>query len=376
MGATAVLRAANRYLDRAVAVTPASRDRAVDLFRAFGIAVVVVWHWALSVTHRQDGRFVMTSPIDAVPLAWLATWVLQVMPVFFLIGGFANLARWDGVAGDARAFLRHRLDRLLRPSAAFLAVWAVVEAVLLAVVPGYPGVFSYGLIVVTPLWFLAAYVGVVLLVPLTARAHRRAPVAAVAVLGAAVVAVDAARFGAGPAAFGLVNSVLVWVFAHQLGYLWRDGILAARHRRWATAGAGLAGLVVVVSLDPYPRSMVATVGAELSHMYPTTVGVAVLAVFQLGVVVLLHPVLTPWLQRRRVWKAVVAINSVAVTVFLWHTTALLATLAVVEVSGLPIHSEPTAAWWAQRPLWLLLPGTVLAGMVALFARVELRGRLR
>jgi peptidoglycan/LPS O-acetylase OafA/YrhL len=362
--------AVSQSLDRLVAATPASRDRTVDLLRAVSIGVVVVWHWALAIPHWQGGRLVMSNPIADVPLAWLATWLLQVMPVFFLVGGFVNLAAWDRAGGRAWPFLRRRLVRLLRPAAMFLAVWAVFEAVMRAAVPGHPGVVSFATIVATPLWFLAAYLWVVLLVPLTAAAHRRAAVAVVAVLGVAVVAVDLARFGAGLDVLGAVNTALVWVFVHQLGYLWRDGMVAALHRRWALAAAGLAGLVVVATVGVYPRSMVATVGDELSHMYPTTAGIAALAVFQLGVVLLLRPVLASWLRRRRVWKAVVAVNAVVMTVYLWHTTALLVAVTLFGAIGLPIHSAPIAVWWAQRPLWLLVPGIVLAGLVALFAHAE------
>jgi peptidoglycan/LPS O-acetylase OafA/YrhL len=370
----AALRAASRSLDRRVAATPAGRDRTVDLMRAVSIAVVVIWHWAGSVTHRRDGEIVMPNPIDQVPLLWLATWVGQVMPVFFLVGGFANLAAWERTGGSARAFLRLRLARLLRPTAVFLGVWAVLEVVLLAVVPGYPGVVSYGRAVAAPLWFLAAYLWVVLLIPVTAVAHRRAAVPTVALLGTAVVAADLARFGAGLEVFGLVNTALVWVFVHQLGYLWRDGMLDSPDRRWTLAAAGVIGLVVVAALPIYPRSMVATVGGRLSHMYPTTVGIAMLAVFQLGVIVLLRPALSSWLHRRRVWKIVVAANTVIMTVFLWHMTALVAALTLFETVRLPIYPEPTAAWWAQRPLWLLVPAVLLAALVALFARAETHHR--
>jgi peptidoglycan/LPS O-acetylase OafA/YrhL len=362
----------SRSLERLVAATPASRDRTVDLLRALSIGVVVVWHWALAVPHWQNGRLVMSNPIADVPLAWLATWLLQVMPVFFLVGGFANLAAWDRAGGRAWPFLRQRLDRLLRPAAVFLAVWVVLGAVLPVAAPGHPGVVSFAMIVASPLWFLAAYLWVVLLVPLTAAAHRRAAVPVVALLGAAVGAVDLARFGAGLDVLGAVNTALVWVFVHQLGYLWRDGMLAPLHRRRALAAAGLTGLVAVAAVGVYPRSMVATVGDELSHMYPTTAGIAALAVFQLGVVLLLRPILASCLRRRRVWKAVVAVNAVVMTLYLWHTTALLVAVALFEAIGLPIHSAPTTAWWAQRPLWLLVPGIVLAGLVALFARAERR----
>src|SRR3954452_7557522 len=169
----AALRAASRSLDRRVAATPTGRDRTVDLMRAVSITVVVLWHWTGSLTHRRGSEIVMPNPIDQVPLLWLATWVGQVVPVFFLVGGFANLAAWDRAAGSARAFLRPRLTRLLRPTAVFVGVWAVLDVVLLLAVPGYPGVLSYGRVVATPLWFLAAYLWVVLLVPVTAVAHRR-----------------------------------------------------------------------------------------------------------------------------------------------------------------------------------------------------------
>jgi surface polysaccharide O-acyltransferase-like enzyme len=243
----AALRAVSRSLDRRVAATPAGRDRTVDLMRAVSIAVVVFWHWAGSVTHPRDGQIVMPNPIDQVPLLWLATWIGQVMPVFFLVGGFANLAAWDRAAGNAQAFLRPRLTRLLRPTAVFLAVWAVLETALLLVVPGYPAVLSYGRVVATPLWFLAAYLWVVLLVPVTAVAHRRAPVPTAVLLGLAVVGVDLARFAAGLELFGLVNTALVWVFVHQLGYLWRDRMLDSPARRWTLTAAGLTGLVVVAA---------------------------------------------------------------------------------------------------------------------------------
>jgi len=36
--------------------------------------------------------------------------------------------------------------------------------------------------------------------------------------------------------------------------------------------------------------------------------------------------------------------------------------------------EPTGAWWAQRPIWLVLPGVCLAVLLAAFARFELPAR--
>jgi hypothetical protein len=40
----------------------------------------------------------MPNPIHVVPGGWLATWLLQVMPVFFLVGGYPARLMSRGVA--------------------------------------------------------------------------------------------------------------------------------------------------------------------------------------------------------------------------------------------------------------------------------------
>ena len=90
-------------------LTPTTRDRTVDLLRAGAIAVVVLWHWVFSVTHwTGDSRLTMPNPIGNIPGLWLATWLLQVMPLFFVVGGVANLAAWKAAVRDgvsARTFV-------------------------------------------------------------------------------------------------------------------------------------------------------------------------------------------------------------------------------------------------------------------------------
>jgi hypothetical protein len=116
--------------------------------------------------------------------------------------------------------------------------------------------------------------------------------------------------------------------------------------------------------------MVAVRGEAVSNMFPTTACIAALAVFQLGVVLVLRPAAERWLARRSVWRGVVAANGVAMTVFTWHMTALVVAIGAFTAVGGHLGSHATASWWATRPLWILLPGLVLAGLVALFARFE------
>lgn len=361
-------------LDTLVAATPSTRDRYVDLLRALCIGVVVTWHWVFSVTHRNaHGALTMPNPIDQVPLGWLLTWFAQPMALFFVVGGFANRAGWQAAkrAGDrpGRAFLSTRLPRLLRPAAVYAAVWLVVDTTLRAVDPAYRGLWATGRVVLVPLWFLGVYLAVVLCAPLTARLHDRHPTGTLAAIGGAAVAGDLLRFAGSHPAAAWLTTAAVWLFAHQLGYWWRDGRItrdAARH----LAIAGATALVLLSWLGPYPASVVATEHTAISNLYPTTLMIAALAVFQLGLAVMVRPTVDRWLARRRVWKATIAVNSVAMTVFCWHMTAVYAVIVTFEALGGHLGSAPTTSWWSTRPFWIVAPGVVLIGLVSVFRRFE------
>ena len=365
-------------LDALVDATPASRDRVVDLLRAASICVVVLWHWSLSITHwRADGSLTMPNPIGDVPGLWAATWVLQVMPVFFFVGGYANLAGWQAVSregGGATRFLQARMRRLVAPLIPWLGCWAVVDLAWRAA--GGRSVLDWGMVVFVPLWFLGVYAAVVLAVPVTARLHRTWRWRVPAALAAGALLADVLRLGAewgGPVP-GLVGSACVWLFCHQLGYFWRDGTLVAggRHRANAVTVAGFGALAVLTTAGPYSHSMVAVQGSDVSNMFPTTTCIAALATFQLGLVLRFRPRLAAWLQGRRPWRAVVAANGLAMPVFCWHMTALVAFLGLYEWAGFTLADEPTAGWWLTRPVWVLGPGVLLAGLLTVVARAGRR----
>jgi hypothetical protein len=369
------MRSLDRELDALVEATGEDRDRFVDFLRAFAIGVVVIWHWVLSMTHWQDGALVMPNPIDDVPGAWLLTWALQIMPLFFFVGGFANLATWESVrrdGGGAVAFWNRRARRLLLPTAIFVAVWLVTDVVLRAA--GLRSVLEWGAIVLIPLWFLAAYIWVVALVPATARLHAWGGVLGFVLLMIPVALVDVGRFRLGLEWLGYVNTALVWIVVHQLGYFYRDGTL--RRVGWrgqaAIAIGAVGAMIVLTSLPVYPRTMVATREIDFSHMFPTTAVICVVALLQAGVAMLLHDRVNRWLERRRVWKSVIAVNAVIMTLFVWHMTAYVAAIGAYEAVGFTLLDQPTALWWVQRPLWLVLPALFLVPLLALFARFEIR----
>ncbi len=105
--------------------TPASRDRYVDFLRAFSICVVVLGHWLIASVYLEGrGGERRQRPRTSIPGIWVATWILQVMPLFFFVGGFANLVTLDSSCprkgGDYAEFISSRVDRLLRPTAVYL----------------------------------------------------------------------------------------------------------------------------------------------------------------------------------------------------------------------------------------------------------------
>jgi peptidoglycan/LPS O-acetylase OafA/YrhL len=374
-------------IDALADATPASRDRYVDFLRAASILVVVVGHWLIAIIAWDGGVIRSTSAIGQAPGLWLATWVFQVMPVFFFVGGYANLVGFESSQrrGDTTgAFVRSRVRRLLVPAAALLVVWAVVQVVLHVTDTGAsagPSIAGVDLlrgvrppgqtIPFGPLWFLGVYLVVVALAPPMVRLHRRFRLWVPATLAAVAAAVDAVRLAAGIHQVGYLNLLLVWVLAQQLGFFYADGTLERLSRR-ALAGlaaAGLAGLVALTGTGLYPPSMVGLPG-DRSNMSPPTVCIVALTVWQLGLVVLARPRVSAWLARRGPWTAVIAVGSMAMTLYLWHLPAMAALYGLVLSVDGPLPNPGTGVWWATRPLWLAVLAAVLAPLALALSRFE------
>ncbi|HEX9775297.1 MAG TPA: acyltransferase [Actinomycetota bacterium] len=352
--------------------TPVTRDRFVDLLRAASIAVVVLGHWLLAVVAFEGGVFTGQNALAVVPWAQWLTWGLQVMPLFFFAGGFGNFVAWRS-RRDYGTFVRSRFRRLLGPTAVFAGVWlATVVAIRAA---GVSTGFSAELatLVAIPLWFLGVYLVVVLMAPALIRAHERygARVPLALLAGAAVVDGASRHFGA---PVGPLNYALVWLVPHQLGFLLADGSFD-RAGRAAVAGLAAIGAGVVVTFAAtglYPVSMVGVPGAADSNNAPPTLALAMHGLWMVGLALLARPAVNRWLRRERPWRAVVAANTVVMTLFLWHMTALVVGAVVLFPAGLPQPEPGSGAWWALRPAWMLALAAFLAVFVALFARLEVR----
>lgn len=355
--------------------TPASRDRYVDFLRAFSIATVVFGHWFIALIWWRNEAIGVYNAVGATSGLWLATWVLQVMPIFFFVGGFSNHKTYGAMASRGQGygdFMRARAVRLLTPTGVFIALWVVTQVVFHLADVGGDRLIRLSFLPFGPLWFLFVYLGVIALTPLTLRLHERfgigAPLAYVAVAAVG----DVLRFNDVAPGFGWLNLAAVWLFAHQLGYFYADGSLvrAGARAHALLAGVGLAGLVVLTNIGVYPRSMVGTDVETVSNMNPPTLCIVALTIWQVGAAMLLRERVARWLEKTRPWTVVIAANSMIMTVFLWHMTAYLLAILVLHPLGLGHPTDSTASWWLQRPLWIVAPALLLGVFVVVFGRFE------
>jgi hypothetical protein len=355
--------------------TPASRDRYVDFLRAFSIATVVFGHWFIALIWWRNEAIGVYNAVGATSGLWLATWVLQVMPIFFFVGGFSNHKTYLAMKGRGEGygdFMRARATRLLTPTGVFIGLWILTQVAFHLTDVGGDRLIRLSFLPFGPLWFLFVYLGVIALTPVTLRLHARLGLSAPLAFVALAAAGDVLRFNDIAPGFGWLNLAAVWLFAHQLGYFYADGsLLRAGPRTHALmAGLGLLGLIVLTNIGIYPRSMVGTDVETVSNMNPPTLCIVALTTWQVGAAMLLRERVSRWLEKTRPWTAVIAANSMIMTVFLWHMTAYLIAILLLHPLGLGHPTDSTASWWLQRPLWIVGPALLLAVFAVVFRRFE------
>ncbi len=356
--------------------TPASRNRVVDLLRAAAILIVVLGHWLMAAVYLDLQGDLHRGDLLAIS-EWThpLTWALQVMPVFFIVGGYANALSWRSAQARGATYggwLRARLRRLTIPVLPLMLFWVVVAPLASALGVSGASLRIASMASLVPTWFLAAYVVIVALAPATLHLWERWRWWSISLTIGAAALVDLASIAGDRPWLGFVNYVLVWSAVHQLGYAWVDGALAGIRRRLILAGVGLVGLVLLVTVGPYSVSMVGVDGFGVNNAYPTRATLAFLGLLQGGAVLALEPALRRLASLRGVWIATIFVNARIMTIYLWHLTALgLVVAASLAAGGLGLRIEPnTGQWWSTRPLWFLTLATVTAALVWLFGRFE------
>lgn len=362
----------------AAAHTPTDRNRAVDFYRAAAMAVVAVGHWLGMVAVLDRGELVGGNLLDFSPEYGWITWIGQVMPLFFFVGGFASAtslrsAERKGVR--PADWIATRLHRMVTPAAALAAVWVVTLAVGAAV--GGFGVVAIGAAgAAIPLWFLANYTIDTAMAPFTFRWFRARPGLLVGGLVVLFAMGEAARF-AGIPMVPQLNWVIGWLGFQVAGFAWQDGRLPTGRRLAALAATFWALALAAVNLGPWPAVMLHHGGLEHSPTHPPSTALILFGLAYSFTAAALAPAVTRWLERSsRAWRMTIAANVVAMSVYLWHMTAAVAVAGAAYALGLLPQVEPgTTEWWWTKIPFLALNLAVLIPLVKRVAPIEQRALL-
>lgn len=352
----------------------ATRDTGIDFVRALCVLGVVLLHSLMVGVTVTDSGPLFRNASDG---SWWITplsWVLQVMPLFFVIGGFAgytSLRRAELRGGTAKEFVAARIHRLVLPAVCTIGVVGVVLALLLigdvppelVTIAGY----RYG----QPLWFLGVFLLCQALLPLLAAAHRRAPWITIALLVAAVVAVDALRNATGLDGLGFMNLAFVWLALQQLGFFFADGLIDSlpRRARIVIGVAAVAALVVTFVTGVYSPDLIANIN-------PPTASLLLVGVAHTMMLSLIRASLAVWSARPLPTRFRTFVTPRAMTVYLWHMPVLLAMAGASAVfaimTGIALPEPSSIGWWLTRPLWLATVLVLTALIALLLARIESR----
>jgi hypothetical protein len=346
------------------------RNRYADLLRVVAIGGVVYGHWLLvSVTYR-NGRLSGVDALDYILWGRWVTWAFQVMPVFFLVGGYVNAQSWAAhhAAGETWTWwVRDRVMRLLWPTAVFVVV--AVAAVSVARAAGAPAVevANAGWLIALQLWFLPVYMVLIALTPVMLAAHKRWGVAVPAAMAVAAGLVDIGVTGPHLHVISYLNYIFVWGSIHQWGFFWRDGSLTSpRWRPYALAVGGGALLAGLVTSRTFAADMVGS-----GNTNPPSIALLAYAAAQAGLVLAAEPWASRVLSKESRWQPIRWLNSLVMNVYLWHfVPAIVIAVACYPTGLLPQPAVGSVEWFELRLAWWALLTAVLVPLVVVVTQAE------
>lgn len=363
-------------------------------------------HWLVTALVADSGTLRGSSPLRYMPRLAPISWVFQTLAVFFLVGGQVGAKSYASARARGTTYgqwLGTRMARLFRPVAVVLVVWATATGAMLASGVGFETVRTLDRLILSPLWFLLVFAALTAATPLVTRLHPLWPLAV-------VLHVDLLRFGptgtgtdgtgsgsssGGPVGtvrpdwldqlggsphwLGWLNVAAGWLVPYCLGALWARRGVPGRRTGWALLVGGGTATALLILFAGYPASMVGVPGAGISNLDPPTLAAVTFGLAQCGAALLLLGPLRRWLVRPGAWAAVALLNLSAMTVFLWHQTAMIAVTALGLWAGgaLPgLHTVPDGTGWVlARLCWLPVFAVALLVCWAAFRTYE-RGRPR
>ena len=351
--------------------TVIERDSAVDLVKAACLIVVVGLHAMMAgITVGEDG-LAITNALEGHPIFAWATWAVQIMPLFFLLGGFSSMTQWRRMkarGATAGEYIRQRVHRLAHPALLPLAV--IIGSLAAVAIAGVSNevVSQVGFRIGQPLWFLAVYLGCAGFIPLMANLHDRAPKRTLFGLLAAAVIIDTLVAVFQAPLLGAFNFLFVWLFVQQLGFWYADGWFLRRNRTvlFAMFLASFGLLVVLTLVVGYSTDMYV-------NLNPPTICILVLGVGQISLFSWAHPYLQKLSRVPSLASAAGGINANSMTIYLWHVPVVVIVALTMLTANFPLPEPLSDQWWQTRPLFF---AAIAVGLIPVVLLVALYDRTR
>jgi hypothetical protein len=350
--------------------TKPDRDRAVDVARLTALVVVMFGHCALLLATIDSGGLRIGNLLGEMPALAPVTWVVQVMPLFFLAGGAAGAYGWrEGTQWGTWLFAR--AQRLCRPVFWYLAFWAVALAVAARIL-GADSAAGLGGECVALLWFLGVYLVTLAFVPaLTRMGSGRTVAVVVTSLLVAAGVVDGVRIATGAPMSGVLNFLVVWLIPVAIGVAYARRLIAVR-AALAMALCAFAGQVLVAAFGPYEVSLVVTGTERMSNVTPPTLLLALHCTWMSFAFVAAAGPVQRWAQRPRVWQFVAVGNGGAMTLYLWHIPAIAVATFSLHAVGLDAYDVNAHNFWGMLALRAVVFAVVMTAMFFLLSPLEHR----
>jgi peptidoglycan/LPS O-acetylase OafA/YrhL len=360
-------------------LAPPERNRYVDFLRALSILAVVVGHWLVAAPFMRGDEVEGGHLLGILPWTQWLTWGFQVMPLFFLVGGFSNGMSWSANRRKGESYsnwFSSRVQRLVNPVLPLFLVWTLFALFGTVVGVDRKIVALAAQLALIPVWFLSVYLMISAVVPYSHAAWKRWGMGSFAALVCGAILIDVATLRFSVPYVNFLNFAFVWLAIHQLGYAWGEGRFASPARALIWGIGGLGALALLVGFGPYPVAMIGVPGEPLSNSMPPTLALLALGIAQTGLALALEPAGRRMLDTLTAWTAVVLVNGMIMTIFLWHLSAFVFVLVMAWLlGGFGLHAMPgSGAWWIARPLWFALYIVALIPLVLAFARYERAGK--
>ncbi|WP_051574469.1 acyltransferase [Mycobacterium sp. URHB0044] len=344
------------------------RDRAIDVARLAALVVVMFGHCALLLATIDADGLHIGNLLGELPAIRPVTWLVQVMPLFFLAGGAAGAYGWrSGTPWGTWLFTR--AQRLCRPVFWYLAAWVVGLAVVRMTL-GAQAAVGLGRECVALLWFLGVYLVVLAFVPaLTRLRSGRGVAVVVASLLVASAAFDGIRVAVGTPTSGSANFVVVWLIPVVIGVAYARKLLGPRVALGVAAAAFTAQVVLAVT-GTYEVALVVTGVERISNVSPPTLLLALHCTWMPCAFVAAAGPIRRWAARPRVWRVVAVGNGGAMTLYLWHVPAIAVAAFCLHAVGLDAYDVTAPNFWGLLALRALVFAGVMAVAFQLLSPLE------